>query len=52
MEHYSAIKRNKTGSFVEMQMGLETVTQSEVKSLFLMRLPYRPWAFLASEKSE
>ena len=47
-----AIKRNKTGSFVEMQMGLETVIQSEVKSLFLMRLPYRPWAFLASEKSE
>ena len=50
MEYYSAVKRNKTGSFVEMQMGLETVTQSEVKSLFLMRLPYRPWAFWLLKK--
>ena len=25
MEYYSAIKRNKTGSFVEPWMGLETV---------------------------
>ena len=25
MEYYSAIKRNKTGSFVEMWMDLETV---------------------------
>ena len=30
MEYYSAIKRNKTGSFVEMQMDLESVIQSEV----------------------
>ena len=30
MEYYSAIKRNKTGSFVEMWMDLETVIQSEV----------------------
>ena len=30
MEYYSAIKRNKTGSFVEMWMDLETVLQSEV----------------------
>ena len=30
MEYYSAIKRNKTESFVEMWMDLETVTQSEV----------------------
>ena len=30
MEYYSAIKRNKTGSFVETGMGLETVIQSEV----------------------
>ena len=30
MEYYSAIKRNKTGSFVEMWMDLESVTQSEV----------------------
>ena len=30
MEYYSAIKRNKTGSFVEMCMDLESVKQSEV----------------------
>ena len=30
MEYYSAIKRNKIGSFVEMWIDLETVTQSEV----------------------
>ena len=30
MEYYSAIKRNKTGSFVETWMELETVIQSEV----------------------
>ena len=30
MEYYSAIKRNEIGSFVEMWMNLETVTQSEV----------------------
>ena len=30
MEYYSAIKMNKTGSFVEMWMDLETVIQSEV----------------------
>jgi len=30
MEYYSAIKRNKIESFVEMWMDLETVTQSEV----------------------
>ena len=29
MEYYSAIKRNEIGSFVEMWMDLETVTQSE-----------------------
>ena len=31
MEYYSAIKRNKIGSFVETWMGLETVIQSEVR---------------------
>ena len=31
MEYYSAIKRNKIGSFVEMQMDLETVIQNEVR---------------------
>ena len=31
MEYYSAIKRNKIGSFLEMWMDLETVTQSEVR---------------------
>ena len=31
MEYYSAIKRNETGSFVEMCMDLETVIQSEVR---------------------
>ena len=30
MEYYSAIKRNGTGSFVEMWMDLESVIQSEV----------------------
>ena len=30
MEYYSATKRNKTGSFVEMWMDLESVIQSEV----------------------
>ena len=30
MEYYSAVKRNETGSFVEMWMDLETVIQSEV----------------------
>ena len=30
MEYYSAIKRNKIGSFVETWMDLESVTQSEV----------------------
>ena len=30
MEYYSAIKRNETGSFVEMSMDLESVKQSEV----------------------
>ena len=29
MEYYSAIKRNETGSFVEMWMDLESVIQSE-----------------------
>ena len=30
MEYYSALKRNKTGSFVETWIDLETVIQSEV----------------------
>ena len=30
MEYYSAIKRNETGSFVEMWMDIETVIQCEV----------------------
>ena len=30
MEYYSAIKREEIGSFVEMWMDLESVTQSEV----------------------
>ena len=30
MEYYSSIKRNKTGSFVEMWMDLESIIQSEV----------------------
>ena len=30
MEYYSAIKRNKIGSFVEMWMDLQTAIQSEV----------------------
>ena len=31
MEYYSAIKRNETGSFLEMWMDLEIVIQSEVR---------------------
>ena len=30
MEYYSSIKRNKTGSFVEMWMDLQSVIQSAV----------------------
>ena len=30
MEYYSAIKKNEIGSFVKMQMDLQTVIQSEV----------------------
>ena len=30
MDYYSGIKRNKTGSFVEMWMDLDRVTESEV----------------------
>ena len=30
VDYYSAIKRNETGSFVEMWMDLQSVTQSEV----------------------
>ena len=30
MEYYSVIKGNEIGSFVEMQMDLESVVQSEV----------------------
>ena len=30
MEHFSAIKKNETESFVEMWMDLESVIQSEV----------------------
>ena len=31
MEYYSAIKRNETGSFVEMWMDLENVIQGDRK---------------------
>ena len=31
VEYYSAIKRNKIGSFLEMWIDLETVIQSEVR---------------------
>ena len=31
MEYYSAIKRNETGSFVEMWMDLQNVIQGEVR---------------------
>ena len=30
MEYYSATERNETGSFVEMWMDLDMVTQSEI----------------------
>ena len=31
MEYYSAIKRNESGSFVEMWLDTETVIKSEVR---------------------
>ena len=31
MDYYSALKRNNIGSFVEMGIDLEAVTQSEVR---------------------
>ena len=33
MEYYSAIKKNKTGSFVETWVDLETVIQSEISQI-------------------
>ena len=30
MEYYSAIEKNEIGSFVQMWMELETITQSEI----------------------
>ena len=43
VEYYSAIKRSKIGSFVEMWMELETVIQSEVsqkeKNEYIMLTP-------------
>ena len=39
MEYYSAIKKNKIGSFIEMWINIESVIQSEVsqkeKDVFL-----------------
>ena len=40
MEYYSAIKRNKTESFVVRWMDLESVIQSEVKSEREKQIPY------------
>ena len=40
MEYYSAIKRNETGSFVEMWMDLESVIQSEVRQKRVKQIPY------------
>ena len=40
MEYYSAIKRNETGSFVEMWMDLESVIQSEVSQKEKKQIPY------------
>ena len=40
MEYYSAIKRNKIGSFVETWMDLEIVILSEVKSDRERQIPY------------
>ena len=34
MEYYSAIKRNESGSFVEMWMGLESIIQSEANVVY------------------
>ena len=40
MEYYSAIKRNKIGSFVEMWVDLETVIQSEVSQKEKKKVSY------------
>ena len=43
MEYYSAIKRNETGSFVEMWMDLETVIQSEVRKRKISHINTYMW---------
>ena len=40
MEYYSAIKRNKIGSSVETWMDLETVVETEVKSIREKQVSY------------
>ena len=40
MEYYSAIKRNKIGSFVHMWMDLKSVTQSEVSQKRKINIVY------------
>ena len=51
MEGHSAIKKKKLGAFVVMQMGLESVIQSEVsqkeknKQCLLMHTCGIPWWF-------
>ena len=48
MEYYSAIKRNKIGSFVELWIDLETVIQSEVSKK--ERNKYHINAYMESRK--
>ena len=48
MEYYSAIKRNKIGSFVELWIDLETVIQSEVSKK--ERNKYHINAYIESRK--
>ena len=40
IEYYSAITRNKSGSFVQTWMDLGSVIQSEVKSKREKQMPY------------
>ena len=43
MEYYSAIKRNETGSFVEMWTELETVIHSEVSKKQILYIVAYMW---------
>ena len=43
VEYYSATKRNKTGSFVEMWMNLEIIILSEVRQTYKYHMVSHIW---------